>query len=64
MKVKNWLMDMQDYAFKLLEQCEEGHGLDAAKFAFLERYPNQGHVFDTCKQEWEEIDRLFEGAYE
>ena len=56
MKVKNWLMDMQDTAYTILYGLETGYYHDEAeaRAAFLRRYPHQERVFDDCKTEWSE----------
>ena len=50
-KVKSWLMEMQDYAYFLIEVCDL---LDAER-KFLKKYPNQKKVFWNCFAEMENV---------
>lgn len=47
-RMKNWLMEMQEYAYALLDE----HEAVRAREEFLHRYPNQQDVFDGVLKEW------------
>lgn len=53
MKVKNWLMDMQDTAYSLLAQIEGDElTLAEARALFNKRWPNQERIFNACLAEY------------
>ena len=55
-KLKHLLMEMEEYAWQLMLQSElsdQGHAnFDAAKQAFLLKYPNNAHIWDNALEEY------------
>lgn len=54
--VKNWLMEMQDYASEVLDNFFYSNGEQSCRELFIHKYPGQVDIFNNTLAEWIAIE--------